>query len=259
MTGLRRVRGVCVAGLVAMLAVSAAVRPVAAQQGDSVRGAEIVARYVEALGGVEAIRSVRMLRTKSVVELPGSLPMEAEAFIEHDRRIIIRTYVNGERVSETGYDGKTGWMTSAITGPMLLEGAALDVFRGQLFLHTALHSSMQRARALGDTVFQGTKTSALIVMDGDTPVTKHFDRATGLLVGQENVAPSPTGEGQVHGVVTFSDYRLFGNMRQPTRTVMRVGSDSIVSRLVEWVPTVEDTSVFRLPPAVAALIAKSRP
>ena len=80
-------------------------RPLSAQTAD-----EIVARYVQAVGGMERIQAVKTLRRSGTFYGGGGF--EAQMVEENKRPNMVRQeFTFGGMTGATAYDGKSGWKT----------------------------------------------------------------------------------------------------------------------------------------------------
>ena len=233
-----------------LLILLGAPRHAAAQQGaDSAGAMRVIAAYVKAVGGEAAIRGVTHQRGTVAIIMEGAT-LETETLIEHGRRLLIRSRMNGEIISQTGWDGTMGWMYSPVTGALPVEGPAIQTMRATSDLHRALHQHIRAPRLLGASTFGGKPTVAVRMTESDMDVTKHFDPQTHLLVGTRTPAPDDPADSVV---VAMSDYEWYGPVRLPALTTIQAKGQILVLKILQLSHTPLDSSAFEPPAEVRTL------
>ncbi len=237
--------------------------------------AQIVERYVEALGGEAALRKVTSRVDVGSIQMVGITADFKSITAAPDRRVIVVSSKSlGEQVQ--GFDGTVAWdVTSAgarvLSGPELAYRALTCDFYRPLNLATRFN-----LRVMGIEDRDGKpchKVGATPIADAPKPgaaevpgaastpepekpkeTTLFFDTETGLLVGQ--IVMRPTANGDMGVDTTYAEFKKFGDILVPTKATSKVGS-SVQSVTVTGVEfnTVPANS-FEIPPTVRALLAK---
>ncbi len=216
----------------------------------------IIDRYVEAIGGEQAIRSQKPRHVAGTVELPAQgISGEMEIFTAPPDRMVTRLSIPGMGEVKVGYDGETGWMVHPALGPMTMEGLMLRQTRQEADLMAALHPErfVKSAETVERTEFEGHDAYKVrIVTQWDEEYFELYDVESGLLVGTVRKQASPMGD--IDATVVLSDYREVDGLRMPGRSVQKVmGMQQIVT--ISEVETVDlQDDVFTPPPEIQALL-----
>ena len=103
-------RRVCLAALIVLLVAS-----VAAAE-DLPTPQQLVAKYVEAIGGEKAIRATTSMYTTGTMEM-GAMGMSGavEISVKAPNRMLMRMELPSIGVITTGFDGEVAWMDNPMT------------------------------------------------------------------------------------------------------------------------------------------------
>ncbi len=178
--------------------------------------ADLLRRYVEAIGGEDALRAVLTRVTEGEFSNGRGLvtPFRVIEQAPNRRVTLIGSHaIDSKDGSGRGFDGAAGWDKNFI-------GTGLRVVEGDELADLKLDADMLRPLHLLDscqsrTVEVAATESVVVCRPTSGARTRlHFDRATGLLVQQES--EDANGRGPVR--VFFEDYRVVDNIRLPFRT-----------------------------------------
>jgi SAM-dependent methyltransferase len=214
---------------------------------------EVVARYVEAVGGRNAILSHQ---ARVVKYLFKGRTVEAE-ILEYAARPLRWSRVvrmpDGTVGSRMGFDGNVGWtLGDRDLGPRVIAGRELAQWVERLDLDADLYDA-------GD--FTSMETVGIADLNGRTCYklelvskrglrrTEYFDRDTGFRVGSETKAI--VGNYLVPMSEDFSDYKMFDGVMLPTNIVWRYPEMEHPQTL-----TVQAVQFENLPDTVFALPAE---
>jgi hypothetical protein len=175
---------------------------------------QILARYVQAIGGASAIEKLSTRVEKGSIDISGrQFPVELFSKIP-DKRMLIIHLPNGDNI--TALDGASGWIstpgrpTREIPVPEMVS-ARLDADL-QLPLHfQQFFSEIKTANPekIGDhDVYVVSGGSA-----GDVAAKFYFDEHSGLLLRMLRYSDSPIGRNPTQ--VDYSDYRDEGKLKVP--------------------------------------------
>lgn len=224
-------------------------------------GAELVARYVEAIGGESAWRALTSMRGTGVIEVPAqNLQGTLELMSARPARSVARMEIAGLGRSEMGFSDGVGWMIDPMVGPSLVTGKALAEMKNDAHFDATLHPpelvasvvTVARVEFDGRQAFKATVTYV-------TGGTRHeyFDAENGLLIGTEGISETPMGK--VPMKITLRDYKTFGAIKQPTRVIQ--SALGFEQHFV--IQTLELNSVkpeaLDPPPMIRAMIKKDAP
>ena len=193
-----------------------------AAKGDAkASGVEIVdrifERYIEAQGGVAAMMRVKtrvmratMLFSKS--NIPGTLEYYAKA---PDKSLAVLNVRDSVQFIE-GYDGKTVWLQTPVTGPLVLDQSAVLLDRGSEFGRVRKASEMFASVIYkGKTTVDGRETHLVqVAKAGQTPQLLYFDTQDGLL-RRADVQVSKTMVEAAKVTVYFDSYAEVDGVKLP--------------------------------------------
>ena len=219
---------------------------------------KLVARYVEAIGGEEAIRAHSSMTSKGAFEMPamGMSGNAIEYSMAPDKTVaIINIPGIGENV--TGYNGEIGWAEDPMQGARVLDGEMLAQAKREARFYAQLEYDelFPEQTAVGETEWNGQTVNQLDLVDPDgNESSQYFATDTGLLIGMETTQSSEMGTMEV--TITMNDYQDFGGVLFPASTTI-----SLASMGIEFTQTIEsvtwddvDPSVFEPSDAIKALL-----
>jgi len=217
--------------------------------------AQIHARWIEALGGRTALEAMTARTMWGRVELPAQgLGGPIAVWSAAPSRLRTETEITGFGGSTSGFDGETAWVINPATGPMILEGPALEQLRQQADFHGALHPErhVESAEVLAETTFAGNAAYQVKVRTKwGEEYMDYYDKATGLMLG--NVRKQETPMGALEATTTLEEWRTFGGVKTPMVVRVRVmGMEQVIRADSISVAPIPD-SMFTLPPEIKAL------
>ena len=87
----------------------------------------ILERYAKEIGGKEAFAKHTSQHVIGTVEMPAQkISGKMEVFAARPNKLVMKVSLPGLGDVTTGYNGEVGWMNTAVTGPMLLEGKMIQ-------------------------------------------------------------------------------------------------------------------------------------
>jgi outer membrane lipoprotein-sorting protein len=216
----------------------------------------VIERYVKEVGGAEVFAKHASRRAKGRISMPAQgVEGEMELLAARPDLMRVRMTIEGVGEIQSGYDGKVGWSVNPLTGPMLLEGKALQQTKADADFDAVLHSErvFTSLETVERTTFEGRPAYKLraVRTTGDEDF-EFFDTETGLMLGAIVTRESPMGA--VKATHITADYKAFGALKIATRIVQRLmGTEQVIT-----IDTVEfdtvDPAAFVPPPQIQALI-----
>jgi hypothetical protein len=213
---------------------------------------EVLDRYKQALGGVQAIASVQSETVHGEIEGTG-LPAKATfvSYAKPFKSIFKVTHADGSEII-SGFDGEVSWSIDA-QGASIDKDTALEAVRRDADLQYALHQPdyFKSLDLAGVTDFDGRSCYWL---HGTTHWGKDnnqfYDVQTGLLAGYRFQADDKS---TAVSTLVFQDYKNFGGPMVATKSISRTGDRvrTFTFKSVSYEPLAD--SIFDLPPAVKAL------
>jgi hypothetical protein len=222
---------------------------------------QVIDRYVEAVGGREAIARHRFRSMETEMSMPAlGMTMPMKMVMAAPNRIVTTAEMPGAGTLRSGYDGSVGWQVNPMTGPSLMSGPELEQiaqtadFFG-LLNYDKLYRSMEtteRTELNGRPCYRVKLTTAT-----GRESWQCFDTETGLMVANGGKQESQMGSMEVTSLL--SDYREFDGIRMATRSTSKMmGQDMTMTvKSVSHAPV--DASVFALPAEIQALAQARRP
>jgi hypothetical protein len=222
-------------------------------------GRAIIDRYVQAIGGRDAVMRNSSIRYIGNFEMPaagmkGNLTLVQA--VPNKMAMTIELPGMGQMV--TGFDGAVGWSINPMQGPRVLEGKELEQLR-----EDAGPAAMLRP---ADRI-RSAETVELTTMNGQScyrvKITYHSGREsfdcyspeTGLLVGMTQTQESPMGSVQV--TTLFGDWKEFGGLKTATKLRQQMlGQEQIltIDRLEFNGP--EDAKALEVPEQIKPLVKR---
>ena len=179
---------------------------------------QILAKYVQALGGDQAIRKVTsrvMTATRTIPTGPGgTVPMPAlYETVQKAPNLIVNTskMATGATISD-GYDGNSVWIQNM--AGVVADAPNPDQGRAKrdadLYESVSLKKQYTKMEVRGVESVNGRSAYAVVAYpQGDAPETLFFDTTDGLLLRRKSVLASPMGEMPFE--MDFDDYRDTGS------------------------------------------------
>jgi hypothetical protein len=195
---------------------------------DRDRAQAILERYVEAVGGVQAVEAIRTRVTLYEMDLGWRIRGELEVRQQAPDRVVERGNASGwgwHGTFNKGFDGTVGWAKAPEGRLHRLEGNALQtyVLRSRLDRDAHLEDVYPLRVALPDRTINGKRQAVVeLITQFGTREVWYFDRATGLLT-RTDVSDSGNPESQAPETTTFDDYRLIDRLLIPFHLTIHDG------------------------------------
>ncbi|HZP33702.1 MAG TPA: c-type cytochrome [Candidatus Acidoferrales bacterium] len=178
---------------------------------------QILANYVQALGGEQAIRRVTSRVITATRDIPtgpgGTVPMPAqmEQYLKAPNLTMTVNRAANFSTAE-GFDGTIAWVQNAMG--MVTDSPALDLIRdtrnGGLYEAVSLKREYSQMNVAGVEKVNG-RDAYLVVgyPENDSPEQLYFDVTTGLLLRKTTTLSTPFGSSPYE--VDYDDYRDTGS------------------------------------------------
>jgi hypothetical protein len=217
---------------------------------------KIVARFVEALGGEEALRAYSSATTKGTLDIAAmGVSGDMTVFQMAPDKSLMKMIIPGFGETVEGYNGEIGWAEDAMQGARVNEGQILkDQARNARFsAELEYHDTYPEQQAAGETEWNGQAAYQLDLVDTDGNESSHyFAKDTGLLIGVETTQTSELGTADI--TISSSDYKEFGGVMVPTQIVIGVMGMEMIQTVesVTWDDV--DPGVFEPSDSIKALL-----
>ncbi|MHC4992024.1 MAG: hypothetical protein ACYTGC_13710 [Planctomycetota bacterium] len=218
----------------------------------------ILANYVKAIGGENAIRKPKSLTIEATMDVPAQgMSADLTIYAAAPSMYLVATNIEGLGELKQGFDGKVGWLLNPMMGPMLLEGDMLDQMRREADFYGDLHydKHYKTMEVVEKTDFNGRPCYKMrLVSNSDSESFEIFDAESHLKVGEVSTAETPMGS--IETTTYVSEYKDFGNLKLPTKlTVKQMGIDQMLTIKEVKFDTV-DSEIFALPAEIKTLVAE---
>jgi hypothetical protein len=216
----------------------------------------ILDRHIKAIGGKEAVLSHSSTRATGTFSVASAgMTGSVEVIAAKPDKSLVKITIPGVGEILEGYDGKSGWTLSPMTGPMLLEGKQLEEKRYDADFFSELHDDNRYTSmtTVEKTEFEGRPCYKVkLVRKNGGEDFEFYDVETGLKAGR--IATRETPMGTITGTSVESDYKKFGNILQATmvKNTMMGMQQVITIASIEY-DTVPPTA-FEPPAEIKALI-----
>jgi hypothetical protein len=178
---------------------------------------QIIAKYVQALGGEAALRRVTSRAITGTQYIPtgpgGTVPTPAsvERYLKAPN-LAVTIYRTPTYAISQGYDGTSAWsqdQAGRVTEPVKLDVARL-ARAADFYEPLNLKSEYSQMTVRGIEQVNGHDAYLVVgVPQGDLPESLYFDINTGLLLRKQTVLPTPIGGSPYQA--DFDDYRDTGS------------------------------------------------
>ena len=216
---------------------------------------EVLERYAKAIGGKEAFAKHKSQSAKGTVQMPAQgVNGKMEIHAARPNKMLMKMSIPGVGDFNTGYDGKVAWMSSALTGPMLLDGKMGEQVATQADFNHALHdpADYTKMEMVGAKTFNGEECYELsLVHRTGFESTEYFSQKTGLQRGFVATQESPLGP--VKSTTLITDYKQFGDLLMPSRISQKAAGVETIMTMDELEFDKVDPAIFELPADVKAL------
>lgn len=185
-------------------------------------------KHIAAVGGMEALKAER----NRVVRATYSDGMRAAEGQLRVLRVAPNKYYSklelpGVMTRETWCNAEGAWVRDSNTGSVRLTGEALSESRMQAeFMgESGYKTRYKEVSTIGREKLNGADVFVVLATPAEgKPRRVFFDATTGLIAGIRH--PSPAGP-EMDPVTTYSDYKKFGDIMHPTRSVTRIGKTEV--------------------------------
>ena len=176
----------------------------------------IVARYIEALGGADALRKIKSrVITGTMTAFGHAMPVEIYAKAP-DLRASVMKFPRGQSI--TVYNGHEGWASMMPRPPHLMEGSELDQARldADFYFPLDIQQTFKVLRERPPQKVGGEKAYVVLgIRPGKPPVQLFFSKQSGLLLRM--VYFTQTAVGRLPQQTDYADYREMDGVKVPFR------------------------------------------
>ena len=242
----------------AMLPLALAAQLVSAQSAAPLpTAASLVSKYAAAVGG-PAYLSAKSIVTKGAMSMPAAgINAQFQMTQLTPNLMQMVTTIPGMGEVQVGFDGTNAWAMDPMQGPRVLSGGELDQMKDEADRRSNVRSAelFTAMETVKDTTMNSERCY-LVKLNWKSGRETYdcYSAATGMLVASRSV--QKTAMGEIPVLTLFSDFKKFGGVTVPTKTVQELmGQQQILT--IASVEFGDGAGIAITPPAaVAALIKK---
>ena len=220
---------------------------------------QLIDKYVEALGGKDAIQKITSRVEKGTL-IAGEMKAPVDVYAKApDKRIAIVHMPGGD--SSTAFDGQVGWLGAPGRPAREMSAAESDSVRidAEIFFGTDLSQLFHSFRVKSEEKIGDRDVYEVSALnEGRPPVKLYFDAQSGLLVRLMRYVDTPLGSNPTQ--IDFADFRDAGGVKVPYRWTIARPSGRFTIQLEELHQNVPvDDSKFIMPPVPPAAAGQKSP
>jgi hypothetical protein len=186
---------------------------------------EVVGRYIEAIGGRDAVLNATSSRTVGRVEIPAAgMAGDIEVLIAGPRDMVQKSTIAGFGESMSGMTGGRAWSVDPMQGARLVEGAEAEQMMNSADPTVALRDPKHFTSrdVIGERDVDGARCIEVrFVWQSGREMVDCFSTESGLIIASRSTIDSPMGSVEVN--TRAKEYREFGGIRMPTVLLQDMG------------------------------------
>lgn len=189
---------------------------------------QVLAKYVQAIGGKAAMEKVRSRVTKGTVDPGGGIIMSLQISEKAPDKYLQELDVPGIGAVNEGFDGKMGWESNPQMGAQDLTGTALAARRrnSQFYRWLRMRELFPELEVTGTAKVGERETYVLDATPQEGYAERfYFDSATGLLLRRDYKLDGP--DGTISFEMYYEEYREVDGIKLAF-TLRRVGPDNVL-------------------------------
>lgn len=210
-------------------------KPNTQAQDSTPSAAQVLERYVKAIGGEAAIRKITSRVLKGTFELPAfGATGSAEIYATAPNKLLTVFTIPGFGILRQGFDGTRGWAQDPQLGLRDQTGAELANMRrtADFYKDIRLGELYPKITLRGKDKVDGGEVYVLEATPADgSPVVLYFSIETGLLVRIDSTREAPMG--RVPAVEHLQDYKEVDGIRIPFTSLQSLPNMSFVIKINE--------------------------
>lgn len=219
--------------------------------GDLPTADELISKYIQALGGAEAMGKITSRTEKGTLSIANGPQFPIDLFAKApNMRVSFMHTPRGDSI--TAFDGTTAWLGNPGSEASKLDAANTEAVKLDAEFNFALRIKQifdQLRVSRPEKVKDREANVIFALQQGQPPVRLYFDKESGLLVRLVRYADTPLG--RLPTQIDYGDYRDSGGVKIPYRwTIARPprGRFTIQVEQVQQNVPIED-SKFAMPAA----------
>jgi hypothetical protein len=211
---------------------------------------QILDKYVQAIGGRQAVEKITSRVTKGTFEVTTmGLKGDIEIYAKAPNKTLTIQNLSGVGVIRDGYDGKIGWSENPMMGLREKDGAELAAIARISDIHASIKTRQiySKLELKGKEKVGNRETYVIVATPAEgSPVKMYFDTQTGLMARIDTELETPQGKFQID--TTLDDYREVDGVKMAFTMRQESPMGSAVIKLTEVKHNVAiDDAMFNKP------------
>jgi outer membrane lipoprotein-sorting protein len=220
---------------------------------------EVIAAYVQAIGGRDAHLAPTSMRQSGSVSISGlGIQGTFEILTAVPDRFRMGIAIPGVGEILTGYDGQTGWTTNPLVGAAIMQGEELEMAKDNANWRAMLRDAdlIPVRETVEAATFAGQSCwKVRLQWASGRESFDCYSQESRLLVASEETQVSPMGAIPV--TMLYSDYREVQGMILPRRMTQSSAGQTLEITIDSVEINAVSEAAFELPAAVRALLGNN--
>ena len=220
--------------------------------------ATLMSKFAAAVGG-PAYLTAKAIVSKGALSMPAAglnATFQMTQLAPNQMQMI--TTIPGMGEVQVGFDGTNAWAVDPMQGPRVLAGQELDQMKDEADRRSNVRAPelFSAVQTVADTTMNNERCYLVkLTWKSGRESYDCYSAATGLLIASKTT--QKTAMGEIPVVSLISDYKKFGNITIPTKTVQDLmGQQQIIT--IASVELTDGTGVVIVPPAAVAPLIKKQ-
>jgi hypothetical protein len=223
------------------------------------KGDTILDKYVEVTGGKAAYAKVHNDMSTGTMEFTAmGMKGKLTSFGSAPNKRYVEIELEGVGKIQEVTNGDMAWSLSAVQGPRIKEGdeKAEALEQAKYNADASWRDTYSSAETMGVETVAGKECYKVVLKRKvGSPVTRWFDKETGLMVRMAQTAKTPMGD--IESVSTVSDYRKEGDLLMAHKVDIQAGPMAMLITIDNVKQNVEiPKDKFDAPDEIKALMKK---
>ena len=246
--------------VLALAALGLMVLPMAAAKAqDLPKGEEIIAKYIDAIGGREKLESLTSMQMSGSFSMPAQgINAKMNVVSVFPGKFFVTINIPGLGEIKQGCDGETAWEINPLTGSRILEGKEFEQAQMQASVarELDLEANFESVECTGEEDFAGKACYVVKqVSKGGLEQTVYYEKESGLVAGSKMTVESP--QGAIDTESTIDDYLEIDGVKMPKSvSAAMMGMKQVIEFDAVKFNVEVDESQFAVPEELAATASK---
>ena len=236
---------------------------VCSAQEDLPSAEDVIAKFVEATGGIDKYKSIKSMHQKGSMSIPmAGVEGQIEIKLVTPNKLAINVDLGGAGNEKSGSDGETVWSESTMTGSRILsdkeaEQALLEADVRRIYDPASVYKSLE---TIGVEDVDGEKCYKLkVVRNSGDEQFEYYSVDSGLQKKTETTAQTPMGP--INLEVSVSDYKEVDGIMFPHKMTQKFVDQGMTMEMsmdkIAINPEFEEDT-FDLPDNIQKLVNKKK-